>query len=456
MKYIDTLLTPQIKTQNVTYDITISQPQRIETQFGNNLVSITEECVLIQGKTQEEIRQGLNYLSQLKIFFDGELPVCKFEFYSPAFKYRGFMIDVCRHFMPIDELKRIINVMSLIGFNYFHWHLTDDQGWRFNVDGYPKLNEISAKRMNRDYYKANYIYEGIYSDDELKEINNFCKNKGMTVIPEIEIPGHSTALLAAFPNFGCTGNSLEVETRWGIFDDVLNPASEELWIFLDKAIAKLSQIFDGPFFHIGGDECPLVQWENNDDCLKLMRDNNLKDFNELQGWCTTKASVLVSKYCKRAIGWDEVVDASNIDSSVVVMSWRGLEGARKATLRGHNVILCPQQGCYLDKGYTSDDFEPKQWGVYSVKDTFDVDISMKELENERRALILGGQCNLWAEQIHNGREAEYMMFPRVFAFADSLWLGDNKSWSRTLARKKSISELCYSLDLVCSPARWEE
>lgn len=456
MKYIDTLLTPQIKTQNVSYDGLVAYPKKVETRTGDNLVSITKESILIQGKSQEEIRQGFNYLSQLEILFDGNLPVCKFEFYSPAFKYRGFMIDVCRHFMPVDEIKRIVNVMSLIGFNYFHWHLTDDQGWRFTVDGYPKLAKISSKRMNQEYYKANFIYEGLYSDSDLEEINKFCKDKGIVVIPEIEIPGHSTALLAAYPNFGCTGSPVEVETRWGVFDDVLNPASDEAWIFLDATIAKLAKIFDGPFFHIGGDECPHVQWENNEACKRLMQDFNLKDCNELQGWCTSKASALVAKYGKRAIGWDEVVDASNIETSVVVMSWRGLDGARKATSRGHNVILCPQQGCYLDKGYTKDDFEPKQWGVYTVKDTFEVDISMKELEPNRRALILGGQCNLWAEQMHNGREVEYMMFPRVFAFADSLWLGADKNWDRTKLRKKSISDLCYNLDLVCSPARWEE
>lgn len=455
MKYIDELLTPQIKTEKVGYTRLVA-PEVIEREKGKNTVSITKHSVVVKGKGEEEIRQGLNYVKQLKILFEGQVPECEFEFYSPTFEYRGFMIDVCRHFMPVDEIKRIVNVMSLIGYNYFHWHLTDDQGWRFSVDGYPELERISSKRINREYFKANFTYEGLYSDDDLEEVNRFCEERGVTVIPEIEIPGHATALLAAYPEFGCTGSTVDVETRWGIFDNVMNPASDKLWTFLDTAVSKLTKIFGGPFFNIGGDECPRVQWENNDECRRLMIDYNLKDYDELQGWCTSRSAAIVARYGRRAIGWDEVIDAANIDDSVVVLSWRGLDGARKATLRGHNVILCPEKRCYLDKGYTSDDFEPKQWGVYTVKEMFDLDISMRELGAERSSLILGAQCNLFAEQIHNGREAEYMMFPRVFAFADSLWLGDNKNWNRTKSRKKAISELCYNLDLVCSPARWEE
>lgn len=457
MKYIDTLLTPQIKTQNVSYDRTIDVPRIVEVYVNQNCnaVSITEESAVVRAVSSNEAQQGLNYLKQLEILFEGKLPICEFEFYSPAFEYRGFMIDVCRHFMPVDEIKRIVNVMALCGYNRFHWHLTDDQGWRFEVDGYPRLKEVSSRRRNDEYHNYEFYHEGMYSNEDLKELVRFCTERGMEIVPEIEIPGHSTALLAAYPEFGCTGKRLEVETKWGIFEDVVDPANDRMWDFLDKAISKLASVFPGRYIHIGGDECPHVQWESNEGCKALMQKLNLKDTNELQGWCTSKASAIVSKYGKRAIGWDEVVDAPEIDSSVIVMSWRGLDGARKASSRGHSVILCPQQGCYLDKGYTNDDFEPKQWGSYTVKDTFDIDLGMKELGTEKRTLILGGQCNLWTEQIRNGREAEYMMFPRVFVFADSLWLGDEKSWDRTKRRKKAMSELCYALDLVCSPARWE-
>ena len=457
MKYIDELLTPQIKSENVSFDRLVDVPGKVEVHAGRgcNKVSIHDDGIVVEGATDQETRQGLNYIRQLEILFEGRLPACEFEFFSPAFEYRGFMIDVCRHFMPVDEIKRIVDAMALVGYNHFHWHLTDDQGWRFEVEGYPRLKEVSSKRRNSEYHGYELIHEGIYSNEELADVVRFCTERGVRIVPEIEIPGHSTALLAAYPEFGCTGRSLEVETHWGIFDDVLNPACKEMWTFLDSAIAALCRIFPGPFIHIGGDECPHVQWEGNEGCRALMDELGIKDADELQGWCTTKAAGIVGRHGRRAIGWDEVVDASAIESSVVVMSWRGLEGARKATAKGHNVILCPQQGCYLDKGYTKDDFEPSQWGSYTVKDTFDLDIGMAEL-GERSSLILGGQCNLWTEQIRNGREAEYMMFPRVFVFSDSLWLGGRKSWGRTSKRKKAMSQLCYNLDLVCSPARWEE
>lgn len=458
MDYIDRILTPQIKSENVTYTALVEEPRIIEvlSQQETNHVSITKDSISIWGKTDQETYQGINYVKQLEIYFDGLVPECEFEFYSPKFKYRGFLIDVCRHFMPVDELKRIIKAMALAGYNVFHWHLTDDQAWRFTVEGYPKLETISSKRSYTEYNNYAFQHEGIYTDEELKEIVEFCNNNFITVVPEVELPGHATALLAAYPEFGCTGKKIEVATTWGIFEDVMNPASKELWIFIEKVLQKFAAIFPGPYICIGGDECPRVQWDNNEDCQLLMKENNLKDGSELQGWFTSKVAKLVSKCGKRALGWDEVIDSPDIDSSVVVMSWRGMEGAKTASKRGHNVILCPQQGFYLDKGYTNDDFEPKQWGVYSLKQSFDVDIQMKELPENQRELILGAQCNLWCEQIHNGREAEYMLFPRTFVIADSLWLGDDKDWERTKLRKDQICKLCYKMDLVASPARWEE
>lgn len=457
-RHIDRLLTPQILTENVVYDqlTVLGGHITVLESCGNNRVSIIDGHATVCGTSAQSAAQGLGYLRQLEALFGGKVPVCEFEYSDPAFGYRGFMIDVCRHFLPVCELKRIIDLMSMIGFNYFHWHLTEDQGWRFKVDGYPRLETVSSTRANREYVRHEMYHSGIYSDEDLRDIVEFCGKRGVTVIPEIEIPGHATALLAAYPEFGCTGRKLEVESRWGIFEDVLNPASEELWVFLDKAIGKLASVFPGPFIHIGGDECPHVQWEENEACRNLMREKGLKDGVELQGWVTTKAASIVKKYGKRAMGWDEVVEAPSIDKSVIVMSWRGLEGAKTASSRGHNVILCPSQGLYFDKGYTDDPYEPAQWGVYSVRDTFDVDISMRSLPREQRDLILGGQCNIWAEQMHNGREMEYMMFPRAFALADSLWHGENKNWEKMLERRDAIRELCWNMNIVCSPARWEK
>ncbi|HAN42101.1 MAG TPA: beta-N-acetylhexosaminidase [Sphaerochaeta sp.] len=455
---IETLLTPQILSEGVTYEKTTKLNGTIATSIGNdcNFVRIADGTAEVCGKTDAEINQGLGYIKQLEVLFDGALPVCEFEFSSPAFGYRGFLIDVCRHFMPVDELKRIINVMSMVGFNVFHWHLTDDQAWRFGVDGYPLLEKISSVRENPEYINYHITYGGFYSDKDLRDIVDFCSERGMTVVPEIEVPGHTKALLAAYPEFGCTGNKVQVPHLWGIFEDVINPASPELWTFLDAAFRKLCSIFPGPYLHMGGDECPHKQWETNAECIAVMKENNLKDATELQGWFTSKLSKLISSYGKRAMGWDEVVDAPSIDKNVVVMSWRGLEGARTASSRGHNVILCPQQGMYLDKGYTKDSFEPSQWGSFTVKDSFSIDLGMHELPESQRNLILGAQCNIWTERMTNGRALEYMMFPRVFAIADNMWNGQAKSWDKLCSRREAMKELCWKLNLVCSPAAWEE
>lgn len=458
MTTIDHLLTPRIASEQVAYENIVEKPTTVTTDANStcNQVTITASSIVIIGKGDEEVRQGLNYIKQLELFFDGKLPVCEFAFYSPAYAYRGFHIDVVRHFMSKTELKRIISAMALVGYNYFHWHLTDDQGWRFPVSGYDKLESIASKRKKQTFDDERNIHQGFYSLDDLKEIASFCEERGITVIPEVEMPGHAEALLAAYPEFGCTGKQIEVQNDWGIFENVMNPSSPELWVFLEETVKTLVSVFAGPYLHIGGDECPHVQWESHPGCQKIMAENGLKDTNELQGWFTTKASALVSKYGKRAIGWDEVVDAPSIDKDVVVMSWRGLDGARIAAGRGHNVILAPQNGgCYLDRYYNDDDFEPGNWSIGKPKDGFDLDFGMRELASEERALILGGQCNLWCERIHNGREAEYMLFPRAFIIAENLWLDDKKNWESLKNRKKAMADLCYELDLVCSPARWE-
>lgn len=458
METIDRLLTPQIKSDNVTYS-SFTENVIIEEETGckSNTIRISSGKARISGLTAEEVNQGKKYLKQLQILFEGRLPECEFEFFSPAYGYRGFLIDVVRHFIPIDELKRIINVMSLAGFNVFHWHLTDDQGWRFKVPGYDKLETISSTRKFDEYHNYTMTHSGIYSDEDLKEIVDFCAQRNVNVVPEIELPGHAEALLAAYPQFGCTGKQIEVQTKWGIFENVMNPASEELWTFIETAIGKLASIFPYEYICIGGDECIHGQWDQNEECLQLIKRLGISNSNELQGWFTSRAAKIVASHGKRALGWDEVVDAPEIDKSVIVMSWRGLNGAKIASSRGHNVILCPEQGCYMDKGYTDDSFEPKQWGTYSVKDTFNVDVSMKELPQKQRNLILGAQCNIFCEQMHNGREVEYMMFPRVFALADNLWLGEeNKNWEKFKKRRTAIRDLCWNLDIVCSPARWEK
>ena len=458
MYSIDKLLVPSINSKDVTAERLIEKPEKITRITGAsiNSVSICPGEIIIHGRSDEEVRQGVNYTEVLSLLFEGKLPVCSFEFCSPAVKYRGFHIDCVRCFFSVEELRRIIRAFALTGFNYFHFHLTDDQGWRFPVEGYPRLESVSSKRFRYENDDNNHISGGFYTLDDLREIERYCTSLGITVIPEIETPGHAEALVAAYPEMGCTGKEIPVQSNYGIFENVMNPASPALWTFLDRAFGTLSSVFHGEYIHIGGDECPHVQWAQNEDCLALMKKEGIDNVDDLQGWFTTKVSSIVRKYGKRAIGWDEVVDAPGVDRSVVVMSWRGLEGARKATAMGHEVILCPQtEGCYLDRYPSRDDWEKGNLSVCTPRDIFNLDISMKELDEEKRGLILGAQCNLWGEKIESGREAEMMLFPRAFILAENLWRGEAKDWNEMKSRRKALYDLCFHLNLVCSPLEWD-
>lgn len=419
------------------------------------IVEVYENFIIIYGENEEAARLALGYLDQLYLIYDGKIPCSAFFFEKPVSGYRGFHLDCCRHFFTVNEIKRLLKTFSVFGFNIFHWHLTDDQGWRFSVPGYPKLKSVASKRASVDY-KDGRMYGGFYENDDLRAVVKYASDLGITVIPEIETPGHAVALLAAYPEFGCTGNKIEVETSYGIFEDVMNPASEKLWVFLDKAVAKLASIFPGPYIHIGGDECPHVQWENHPECRAIMEQEGLKDTMELQGWFTSKMARLVANYGKRAMGWDEVVDAPEIDKSVIVMSWRGLNGAIKATSRGHNVILCPEAGggCYFDRYYTSDDWEPGNLSLSPLKNVFDLDFSMEELPEDCQKLIMGGQGNMWTEVLRSGRAIEYMYFPRALALAENLWLGKNRDWKSFEKRRMALYKVLIGLDMTFSTARW--
>ena len=458
MYSIDKLLVPSVKSKGVTAERLIEKPEKITRISGAsvNSVSIIQGEIIVHGMGDEEVRQGLNYVEMLSLLFEGKLPVCSFEFCSPAVKYRGFHIDCVRYFFSVKELERIIRAFALTGFNYFHFHLTDDQGWRFPVEGYPRLETVSSKRFRYENDDNNHISGGFYTLDDLREIESYCTSLGITVIPEIETPGHAEALVAAYPEMGCTGKEIPVQSNYGVFENVMNPASPALWTFLDRAFGTLASVFHGEYIHIGGDECPHVQWAQNEDCLALMKREGIDNVDDLQGWFTTRVSLIVRKYGRRAIGWDEVVDARGVDRSVVVMSWRGLEGARKATAMGHEVILCPEnKGCYLDRYPSRDDWEKGNLSVCTPRDIFDLDISMKELDEEKRGLVLGAQCNLWCEKIESGREAEMMLFPRAFILAENLWRGDEKNWEEMKSRRKALYDLCFRLNLVCSPLEWD-
>ena len=458
INYVDKILVPTIKSKDVRFDKLVKRPKDISIERNSpiNRITIDIDSIKIEAVSEEEVNQAMRYLDQLELQLDSYLPISTFEFYSPASHYRGFMLDTVREFFSVREIKRLLRSMSLVGYNYFHFHLTDDQSWRFQVEGYDRLETVASKRFYWENDDNNHEVGGFYSLSDLKEIEEYAKSLGITVVPEIETPGHATALLAAYPEMGCTGKEIEVESNWGVFSHIMNPSSPSLWKMLDKAVETLSLIFHGPYIHIGGDECPHDEWKENEGCLRLMKENNIDSVDDLQGWFTTKMASIVKKWGKTAIGWDEVVDASGVDKDVIIMSWRGLDGARKATKMGHRVILCPQtDGCYLDRYASNDDWEKGNLSIVTPKDAFSLDALMKELPDEDRALILGAQGNLWCEKIDSGREAEMMLFPRAFILGENLWLGEKKNWDEIKSKRKVLYDLSFYLDVVCSPLKWD-
>jgi hexosaminidase len=310
--------------------------------------------------------------------------------------------------------------------NRFHWHLTDDQGWRFHVPEYPLLTEIGSFR--KDYrIRWQPSKGGFYSEDEIREIVDFAAQRHVEIIPEVNMPGHVSAVLAAYPEFGCTGGPYQVEERHGIFEDVLCAGNDQIFDLAEKAYDTLVRLFPSKWVHIGGDEVLPDRWDACPKCQKRLADLGLKKPAELQSWITHKLVKLLAERGKIAIGWDEILDDCEkfkLPKDAVVMSWRGEKAGSSASRLGHNVIMAPNtKGCYLDYKHIDTQEEPGQLfeGAASVFKSWSMDPITPEMTEEDAQRILGGQCNLWSELIYAGKIAEYMIFPRLCAIAEAVW-----------------------------------
>ena len=350
----------------------------------------------------------------------------------PRFEWRGFMLDEGRHFFGKDEVKRVIDIMSTYKMNRFHWHLTEDQGWRIEIKKYPKLTEIGAWRdrtvigRNTEEYD-NTRYGGFYTQEQAKEIVKYAGERYITVIPEVDLPGHMLAALAAYPEMGCTGGPYEVCPRWGVFEDVLCIGNEKSMQFLEDVMAEIIDIFPSKYIHIGGDEAPRTRWKKCPKCQarirteKLKADKNHTAEDRLQSYCMTRIEKLLNSKGRQIIGWDEILEG-DVAPNATVMSWRGSAGGIKAAQLGHDVIMTPNDYCYFDY-YQSEDtrHEPFAIGgfvplekVYSLNPT-------ASLTEEQAKHILGTQANLWTEYIPTSEQVEYMVLPRMAALAEVQW-----------------------------------
>ena len=407
------------------------------------------------GKTQIVVKASepsgafcaLQTIRQMAIANHNSIPCCVIED-EPTFSWRGFMLDTSRHFFSVAWIKKLIDVASMHHLNRFHWHLTDDQGWRMKVEGYPKLETIASKRKLLNYSDGRE-YGGIYSDEDILEVQEYAHKRHMMVIPEIETPGHASALLSAYPEFGCTGGPYEVQDRWGIFDEVMCAGNEELMSFLKDTIAKTAKLFTDPYIHIGGDECPHTTWETCPKCNDRMRKEGLTSVKQLQSWMTSEICKMVGQEGKRPIGWDEVLEGTEklgLPASLIVMSWRGDEGGIEASNLGHDVIMCPNTaGCYFDYKHIDSYEEPGIIGVTTIGKTSEFNPIPKDMAIEKRSRILGGQGNLWTEKVTSSRMAEYMLFPRLSVMAERLW--NPQEFALVEKRRDSLQKKLTALDI---------
>ena len=362
---------------------------------------------------------------------------------APRFAYRGMHLDVARHVFSVDEVKRYIDVMAIHKLNTLHWHLTDDQGWRIEIKRYPELTAVGSIRKATVVRKEWGTYDGtpyggFYTQDEIRDVVEYAADRGVTVIPEIDLPGHMLAALTAYPELGCTGGPYEVWGRWGVADDVLCPGREKTFEFLEGVLTEVMELFPSEYIHIGGDECPKVRWEKCPRCQAKIRQLGLKDDGEhtaehyLQSYVTDRIGKFLAQHGRRIIGWDEILEG-RAPSDAVVMSWRGSEGGIAAAKLGHDVIMTPNSHFYFDYYQSLDtDAEPFGIGGYiPMEQVYSYDPAFPELTPEQQKHILGVQANLWTEYVLSDEHLEYMLLPRLAALSEVQWcLPETKDWNR--------------------------
>jgi hexosaminidase len=353
---------------------------------------------------------------------------------APRFPYRGLHLDVGRHMFPVEYIKKYIDLMARHKFNRFHWHLTEDQGWRIEIKKYPKLQEVAAYRnqtvigkastKNRPTDPGRYDktrYGGFYTQEEVKEVVAYAAERYITVVPEIELPGHALAALTAYPNLGCTGGPYKVAETWGIFDDVFCAGKEDAFLFLQDVFDEIIPLFPGEYIHVGGDECPKAEWKKCPHCQKRIKTEKLKDEHELQSYFIQRMEKYLNSKGKKIIGWDEILEGG-LAPGATVMSWRGEEGGIEAAKQNHDVVMTPTKWCYFDYYQDSLKSDPLATGLYlPVKQVYSYEPEPPQLNAEEVKHILGVQANVWTEYIKDTDYLEYMVYPRACAMAEVAW-----------------------------------
>jgi hexosaminidase len=388
------------------------------------------------------------------------LPAVTIEDY-PRFQWRGAHLDVGRHFMPKEFVKKYIDLLALHKLNVFHWHLTEDQGWRLEIKQYPRLTEVGAWRketlVGRPRGQEERKYDGkrhggFYTQEDAREIVAYAQARFIAVVPEIEMPGHAVAAIAAYPELGISGEPIEVATRWGVFSDILNAKPSTIQ-FMQNVLTEVMAIFPSRYVHIGGDEADKTKWKTSDEIQARIKELGLKDEHELQSWFIRQMDAFLTSHKRRLVGWDEILEGG-LAENAVVMSWRGTAGGIAAARAGHDVVMAPTGNTYLDYAQSHDPGEPVgQPTVLPLDKVYAFDPVPDELEPAFAKHVLGGQAQVWTEYMADAKAVEYMAFPRLTALAEAVWTPkDRKDYTNFVSRLSAHLDRLRALDVSFHPA----
>lgn len=382
---------------------------------------------------------------------------------SPRFVHRGMMLDCSRHFFPLEFVKRYIDLIAMHNMNVFHWHLSDDQGWRIEIKKYPELTIKGSRRSGTviGYNTAlddSIPYGGYYTQEQAREIVEYARQRYVTVIPEIDMPGHMLAALATYPELGCTGGPYEVGHRWGIYKDVLCVGNDKIYDFCEGVLDEIMQIFPSKLIHIGGDETPTEVWEKCPKCIKRAEDNNMT-VKQVQSYFTYRIEKYVNSRGRRIIGWDEIL-GGDISQSAVIQSWRDTKHGRIAAEAGHDVIMSPTSHCYFDYSQADEKnskYEPTLCGGYiPVEKVYAFEPCDENLSESSRPHILGVQANIWAEYLLYPNQVEYQALPRMAALAEVQWTSGKKDYQAFLKRLNRLVSFYDLYKLTYAKHLWPD
>ena len=414
----------------------IVSPTSAVTQDYRLRIGLTE--ISIESRSLAGVFHGIQTLRQWVPAGSDQAAACEIVD-SPRFGWRGLMLDSARHIQSVDEIKTFLDQMALYKFNVFHWHLTDDQGWRIEIKSRTKLTEVGAWRVPREgiwWFRPGPrsdekpTYGGFYTQEQIKDIVAYAAQRHITIVPEIDVPGHSLAILAAYPELSTSGGPFQVNPGskfYGSIENTLDPSNPATFVFLDDVFREVAALFPNEIIHMGGDECPKNFWAKDPDCQALMKQECLKNPGELQSWFVKRVEKIINSHGKRLMGWDEILEGG-LAESATVMSWRGKAGGIAAARMGRHVVMSPSPAYYLDLYQGHPEIEPATYGMARLKDTYQFDPTLPAEIDPK--YLLGIQANLWTEEIPTFRHLQYMTWPRAFAVAEEAWSvnADQKDW----------------------------